>query len=296
MLKAVTNLPRRLRAWRFRLQPQAFWQAYSARAHTLGFEKLYLVPSFDCDTDEDIPAAKKIHDWLLARGHRAVFAVPGAQLKAGEKIFRQMANQGAEFINHGAAAHAEWRGGRYWSTTFYSEMSLDEVEADIRLGHKILEQVTGTPAQGFRAPHFGHYQDKHQLQHIYTILQSEGYVYASTTLPSAHKIFSPLHKTEGIVEFPVSGHYYSPLQVFDSWSHLVSPYQPVITDEYSEKIVTSVGKLLDAGVHGILGYYSDPAHVAGNQSFFNALETCLELGVSLITYSDLLKTLALGKS
>lgn len=289
--KTRNNLSYKLHSLLHKLRPELYWRPYAVNAPLLGFDRLYMVLSFDCDTDEDIPAAQKIHDWLKARGRKAVFAVPGAQLRMGAKTFRKMAEEGAEFINHGAAPHAEWREGRYWSRTFYDQMSPEEVEQDIRQGHEILEQVVERQPKGFRAPHFGHYQSPEQLQHLYMILLDMGYTYASTTLPATHRPPAPVHFFNGIFEFPVTGRYNAPLQIFDSYGHLHSFHHPTVTDQYGQRFIASVRELQKHQVPGLLNYYTDPAHVADSSTFFQALEYCFDQDIQAVTFMDLLETI-----
>jgi hypothetical protein len=272
----------------FRLFPSLFWRVYATKARALGFDDLYLVLSFDCDTDEDIPAAQHIHEWLGERGARGVFAVPGVQLRKGARTFQRMAKEGAEFINHGAAAHTEWRDGRYWSVTFYDRMSREDVERDIRAGHEIVAGVTGKAPSGFRAPHFGHFQMGEQLTWLYGLLRQLGYRYASTTLPRSLLRHGPCADVGGLVEFPVTGRYSTPLQIFDSWGYLRSPHTRQVTEKYGKDLISSAEAMRKENVVGIANYYVDPAHVVNSQCFFKAVEYCQSIGFGLTTYTDLL--------
>jgi len=71
-----------------RLFPRLFWQRYNSLAHQQGFNRLYLVLSFDCDTPEDAEAAKIIHSRLLEQGIKATYAVPGAQLEENAAVYQ----------------------------------------------------------------------------------------------------------------------------------------------------------------------------------------------------------------
>lgn len=273
---------------RYRLFPGSFWRAYDSKAREMGFDRLYLVLSFDCDTDEDIEAAERIHRWLGERNARGVFAVPGVQLRKGAATFQSMAKEGAEFINHGAAAHTEWRDGRYWSVNFYDQMSRDEVERDIRSGHEIIAEVTGKAPQGFRAPHFGHFQQPEQLAWLFALLGKLGYRYASTTVPRFSLSYGPCKNLGGLVEFPVSGRYRAPLQIFDSWGYLPNPYTPQVTQRYSDEFIASIKAMMEQDIFGVVNYYVDPAHVVNSQGFFDALDYCLSADLIVTTYSQLL--------
>ena len=281
------------RYWRtfiYRLFPDYFWKPYARFSKSLGIEKPFLILSFDCDTDEDIIAAKKIHDWLGERNSKGVFAVPGTQLRKGKNEFRQMSKEGACFINHGGAAHAKYEGGRYWSVNFYNQMSHKEIKADIKLGHSLLLEVIGREPKGFRAPHFGHFQKKSQLSFLYSYLIELGYKFASTTTPIFLLKNGPVIKyTNYFKEIPVSGLYRYPLRLFDSWSYVQSPYNPQITQRYQSDFENLIKNVVTKGIPVVLNHYVDPSHVADSHYFYDAIQYAIDFGVQIISYSELLK-------
>jgi hypothetical protein len=250
-----------------------------------------MVLSFDCDTDEDIPAAREVHAWLHERGARGVFAVPGAQLTRGVETFRKMANEGAEFINHGALPHTEWRDGRYWSITFYDQMTQAAVAQDIQEAHKILADAIGVKPAGFRAPHFGHFQNPAQLALIYETIRGLGYRYASTTTPLHLQRLGPVGQIDGIWELPVSGRYRNPLGLFDSWGSIESEFSPKITQQYQRLFEQNVDDLLQAQVVGVINHYVDPAHVTDRGFFYASLDHAISEGIRVVTYTELLDIL-----
>jgi len=261
---------------------------YSALAQQQGFGGLNILFSFDCDTPDDIPATEQLDKWLRARNIPATYAVPGAMLQQSAEVYRRIADTGAEFINHGALPHAEWRDGRYWSVTFYHEMSPHQVAEDIQRGHEIIEQVIGKAPVGFRVPHFGNFQKPEQREVIYTVLRELGYVYSSSTLPELGFRHGPAIDAGGLWEFPLSGTIAAPYSVFDSWSHVVSPYQPVVREEYGDLFIRTLARLLELEVCGVLNYYVDPAHVVQAPAFYRALEYLLARGVSAIRFDQAL--------
>lgn len=293
LTRVLTKISRISRLAFYSLFPAAFWTPYTRKAKAAGFDRLYLTLSFDCDTDEDIPAAERIHEWLKVRGAAGVFAVPGVQLMKGADVFRQMAAEGAEFINHGAAAHTEWRENRYWSVNFYDQLSRETVERDIRTGHEIVTRVTGTAPAGFRAPHFGHFQEPEQLAWLYGLLRELGYRYASTTLPRFLLAHGPCAPVDGLVEFPVTGTYSKPLNLFDSWGRLVSYDEPHLKPSYFDDFVGLVDRLQASKTVGLINHYVDPAHVVKGGYFFRAIQYALDRGLEFVTYGQLLDRISL---
>jgi hypothetical protein len=271
-----------------RLFPQLLWRWYARKARQLGLGRLYLILSFDCDTPEDIAAAEQLGAWLRDHGIKATYAVPGRQLEQGAAVYRRLAEMGADFINHGALPHAEWRENRYWSITFYHEMSPQEIIADIRRGHEIVEQIIGRPPTGFRAPHFGLFQERQQLALLHGTLKDLGYRYSTLAVPRFGFRHGPVWDVGGLYEVPLSGPYSSPLDVLDSWRYVVSPYQPVLKDEYASLFTQTVDRLLALGVPGVLNYYVDPAHVYKCGAFYRAMEYVVERQVPTLHYEELL--------
>ena len=276
-------------ATRFARQfPGVIWSRYGRRARDAGFDRLYLVLSFDCDTPEDAEAAVRVHDWLRARDLKATYAVPGAQLEANPAVYRRIADEGGRFINHGALPHAEWRRTRYWSITFYHEMTASQVVEDITRGHEIVTRVVGHRPTGFRAPQFGLYQKPDQLCLMHGALRTLGYRYSTSTLPAFAVARGPVVPINGIVEVPVSGSWESPRIVLDSWGRIVSPEQPEIRDDYASTFMETVDRLTAAGIPGVLNYYVDPAHVHHREGFYRAVSHAIDRGLVVAHYEDLL--------
>ncbi len=270
------------------LFPGFFWRQYASQARRQGFKRLYLVLSFDCDTPEDIQAAAPLDDWLRQHGFKTTYAVPGAQLQQGAAVYRQLADSGAEFINHGARPHTVWNGERYQSDTFYARMTPEEVVADIRSGHEIVSQVTGRPPLGFRAPHFG-LLGQPELEIIYATLRSLDYRFATTTGPRYGIWHGPRWRTHDLLEFPLTGSYASPFILLDSFRHIVSRSQRVVKDSYAASLTATVEQLLAHHIPGLLNIYVDPSMVAPNQAFYRAFERIQTLGIPSLHYRDLLQ-------
>ena len=152
-------------------EPVDLFRHYSALCEAAGVDRVYLNLTFDCDTDEDIAAARDLDVELRRRGIRAGYAVPGVQLERGASTWQRIAQDGAEFLNHGWQAHTEYRDDRYWPATFYNEMSEAAVLADIRRGHQTVIDVLGSAPEALGK--------SLSMQQIVTELMCEGKVYAS---------------------------------------------------------------------------------------------------------------------
>ncbi|MFA4848777.1 MAG: polysaccharide deacetylase family protein [Methanoregula sp.] len=275
-----------------KIKPDFLFRKYRKLAKIHGFDRLYIILSFDCDSSEDIPAAKIIHTYLKKKGLKGTFAVPGHLLKDGADVYRSLSGEGADFINHGALPHVEKRNGRYWSKTFYDEMSVDEVIRDIKDGHQIFSSVIGHPPIGFRAPHFGTILNPLLKTKIYQVLQELKYQYSSSTMPISGFRFGPVQKIDELYEISLSGSYNRPLDVFDSWGNVISPYNPVIKNEYADQFIKTVEHLTNQNIGGVLNYYVDPSQVVDNASFFRALDFLVERDVPSLYYPELIGMLS----
>ena len=259
---------------------------YGELARVARLDRLYLVLSFDCDTDEDIPAAEIFSGELARRGIRATFAVPGIQLRRGAATYRRLAEEGAEFMNHGALPHAEWRDTRYYSITFYSEMTREAVVEDMHAGHRIVEDVTGRTPMGFRALHFGCFQAPEQLELLYDTARGLGYRYCSTTIPDCALTRGPFYDAGGLWEVPLFGSFRYPPTLLDSWTYLSSYERYALKDEYYELFEETVRRLTEERIPGLLSLYVDPAHVVGQAPFLRALDVIRDRGVPSLQFRD----------
>jgi hypothetical protein len=268
---------------------ESIFLAYGEKARNQGFDQLNILLSFDCDTPEDIPAAEALFLQLSHLGIQSIFAVPGAQLQAGETTFRRMADHGAIFINHGARPHAEWRDGRYHSITFYKDMTLQEVREDIIQGDAILKKTIGKFSKGFRAPHFGSFQSPDQRQLIYQTLKELGYLYSSSTLPVLAYANSPVIKVDtNLYEIPLSGSFAFPEAILDSWNYVQDYYNPKIKMEYADLFIGTVENLLSLDVVGVLNYYIDPFHVYQTEAFDKVIDFIVTKKLRTIVFDDLI--------
>ena len=284
----MRNLERQMIGHLGRCFPRQVWGWYSRKARQLGLTGIYVILSFDCDTPEDVGAARDLDDVLWGRGIKRTYAVPGPILEQGADVFGRLAEKGADFINHGSKPHTEWREGRYWSVNFYQHLTSEEVLEDIRRGHSIVEKVTGQSPRGFRVPHFGEFQAPNQLSLLRANLNRLNYRFSTSTVPAFGFRYGPIWKEGGLYEIPLSGSYRSFFTLFDSWNYIISPQQPVVGEEFGEIFVETITRLEAAGGTGILNYYVDPWHVSKSPSFFKAIDYVVNRRIPTFLFGELL--------
>jgi hypothetical protein len=270
-----------------RIFPRLFWQRYNSLSHSQGFDRLYLILSFDCDTQQDAEAAAIIHTWLCEHNIKATYAVPGEQLEESAKIYQELAAKGALFINHGARPHTIWQDDHYQSSAFYNLMTPEEVVEDIQTGHEIVTRVIGTQPQGFRGPHFGRFQRPQDLDLIYSTIKTLGYSYASTTVPEFGFRNGPAKKINGITEFPLSGSSIAPISLLDSYTYIQSAKNRTVTNEYGNLLQSTVKQLMDWKIFGLLNIYVDPSHVVRNNGFYDGLKLIGDLNIPSVNYEEI---------
>ena len=257
-----------------RRDPALLFRRYIARAREIGLTNVHLVVSFDCDTDEDAAVVLEVHDRVKAMGINAIYAVPGMTLKSSVSVYRDLAEAGATFLNHGSRPHAMMQDGSYQSVTFYDRMSRSEIRADIEQGHRDVVDALGLEPTGFRTPHFGSFQKTKDLRFLHGVLSSMRYLYSSSTMPLWGFRRGPVFDRWGLVEFPVTGTYSSPGDVLDSWGYFAAPDR-VGTPSAYRKEGRRVGEELRSSGRGVMNLYADPAHIFGNDEFFGLLEDLL---------------------
>tara|TARA_R110002020_G_scaffold3766_10_gene16583 strand:+ start:9742 stop:10683 length:942 start_codon:yes stop_codon:yes gene_type:complete len=276
----VSTISRRMRAQRpDATQPAPaldLFHAYGGKSRAAGIDRLHLFLSFDCDTDLDIAASTELHRFLASLGIKMTMAVPGTQLGNGAVAYGRLAAAGVEFINHGFLPHAAWEHDRYVSATFYHDMPQEAVREDIRRGHHAVRDIIGSAPLGFRAPHFGHFQQPEQLDLVYGMARELGYRYCSTTSPTAAYDRGPIYDVGGLVELPTSGSVRAPTTILDSWTYLTDRRDYVLANDYAELMMETVDVLLANNIAGIMSWYADPAHVIGQAPFERAMRHIAE--------------------
>ena len=252
---------------------------YSELCRRAGLDRVYLLLTFDCDTDGDFGVVQDLERELRSRAIKSGYAVPGAQLRKAPDTWRRVAETGAEFLNHGSKAHAEFRDGRYWPVMFYEKLDAGDVVADITAGHRDVIEIAGVTPVGFRAPHFGSFQEPADLELIYNTVKPLGYTYCSTTTPALALSAGPLVDRHGLTEIPTMGSYRNPTTLLDSWTYLTDRVNYALGDEYHELFAETIERFTQAGLPALLTYYADPSHVYGQPPFERTLDVIAKYGV-----------------
>ena len=275
--------------------PIAF-KRFSQLCKRSGLNQLYVILSFDCDTDQDAEAALSLDGPLRKDGIKSTYAVPGEQLTRSAEKYRKIAEAGSRFINHGAQPHTQFRDGRNEAITFYNEMKTEEVIDDIEAGHAIVQDVSGQPPRGFRAPHFGYYQYPEQLDVIYRTAKKLEYTFCTTTLPRLALNSGPAIAASGLHEFPLTGSLQKPNTILDSWNYLDHDGDRSLMDSYGELFLETVDFFLERKLPGVLNFYVDPAHVVDAPPFHRAIRHLVDNDVPTLHYEDLLNLITTKKA
>lgn len=279
-------------ALRAKLDSVGLWDSYRTRAITAGFRRLCFVLSFDCDTREDAEVAWDVHARLRDAGVTPVYAVPGELLNRGERVYRRILEDGAEFINHGYREHTYFDTARsaYASCFFYDQQPLDTVREDIVQGDRNLRAILGFSPRGFRAPHFGTFQRPEQLRFQHSVLKELGYAFSTSTVPLYAFRFGPAFRDYGVLELPVSGMASRPLRILDSWTCFEAPRRRFEPRDYAREGRQVAERFQSLGV-GLLNFYADPSHIHDRPEFFEAVAGWARVAQP-VTYSELLAELA----
>ena len=270
MLNALMDSSRALKAIN-KISPAFVWAKYADRCRAAGMTSSRLIVSFDCDIDDDIDVAWSVHERLMSIGVLSAYAVPGAQLEKGAAVYRRIADTGAEFLNHGGRAHTYFDSslGEHRSCFFYEQQTRQDLEEDIRLGHKIVESVIGVTPTGWRTPHFGSFQDADHFDFLYGLLGEMGYRYSSSAMPVTGLRHGPsIEEKGGITEIPLTGPYDYPFMNMDSWSYFHT-HGAKGADAYLESC-KNLAKLAE-NRPVLINIYADPCHIAAHDGFFDGM-------------------------
>jgi len=260
-----------------RLFPNLYPVRLTRLGRAAGLEKPIFVLSFDCDTDQDTAVLERLQAKLRASGLSPAYAAAGEVMAADPSIYRALARDGAELLNHGYRRHAarEARSGDVVSTFFYDAAEPDVWIEDVRRGHDAVADVCGRPPFGFRTPHFGGFEAPNELDRLWRLLASLGYAYSSSTRPLFGWRFGPAFRRHGIVEFPVSGCLDRPAQIVDSWGLVRSSgagSYPLV------EALNGYRLLMEQGTPVLLNVYLDPADVVDDEMVLTALARLAPFG------------------
>jgi hypothetical protein len=269
--------------------PRTVWSHYTGMARKQGFDRLYLLLSFDCDTPEDAEAAAGLDEKLKQLGIQRSYAVPGTMLEANPQVYRSIFSRGAEFLNHGYLPHTQLQDGVYRSTTFYANMDPADVAKDVENGHQTVLGIIGKKPAGFRAPHFGRVPLSMQRDIIRPVLKDLGEFYSTQTMPVESVKNGPIWWDHHWPEFPMTGQSHAPYSLLDSYSFLQSPAVRKVTPRYGAILQKTIQNFLDWNFRGLLNIYVDPSHVADDSGFMEAMKKINYLGVPSLTYTQALE-------
>ena len=144
---------------------------------------------------ERYPAlTREVLDFLDARDVRGTFFVVGETAEARPELVREVAARGHEVGLHG------------WRHQPLTELDPDVFRADVTRGKALLEDLTGEPVLGFRAPTFSLVPES---RWAVDVLADSGFTYSSSILPARSPLFgdptlpaTPFRWPSGLVELP----------------------------------------------------------------------------------------------
>lgn len=138
----------------------------------------------------------EILDWTNTK---ATFFILGWIARHNPDLVRQIHRRGHEVACHSYAHRLVY------------EMTPEEFREDTRMAKEILEDLTGQPVLGYRAPSFSIVE---RSRWAYPILMDLGFTYSSSTHPVRHDLYGNpnapthphlvAHKDRTLVEIPVS--------------------------------------------------------------------------------------------
>jgi hypothetical protein len=282
------------RALRFRAKRDGglgLQRRHARLARRLGLDRVYLVLSFDCDTDDDAAVAWDVHERLADLGVKPVYAVPGGTLRRGAGVYGRIAADGAEFLNHGGREHTYFDEslGRHASNFFYDQQTPERVRRDVDEGHAIVTELAGREPRGFRTPHFGTFQADGQLRALHDQLRGLGYAFSTSTTPRFGVRRGPAFTRYGLPELPVTGIPTAPYEILDTWGFFAAPDRVYGPAEYLEQARLLAANAERAGA-GVINVYGDPVHVQGHDEFFDAVGEWARIATP-VSYGELIERL-----
>lgn len=254
-----------------RIHPSLVWYLYAQKSKKILPQQSKFILSFDCDTEEDIAVVLDVHQKLQSMGITPVYAVPGELLKKGSKVYTQIHQSGAEFINHGGREHTYFDTvhNRHASCFFYDKQSKNDLREDILLGHQILQNVLGITAKGWRTPHFGTFQSPEHMGFLYEILNELNYKFSTSTVPVKGYQFGSVYKDRQMIEIPVTGIFSEPFNILDTWAYFAAPDRTKTPAEYVKE-ARELAKFAEKEAI-LINIYGDPSHIYNKTEFFDAM-------------------------
>ena len=134
---------------------------------------------------------ERLADWKVT----GTFFVVGVVAEAEPDLVRSIAAAGHEVALHG------------WRHVPLTELTPDELALDVRRGRALLEEITGEPVVGFRAPTLSLTATTTWATEV---LADAGFSYSSSVLPTANPLYGypgapgdPFLWPSGLAELPV---------------------------------------------------------------------------------------------
>ena len=117
---------------------------------------------------------EKVLELLDRHRYRATFFVLGWVAERHAKLVERIAAAGHEIASHG------------YGHELVTKLSPDAFREDVRTAKKILEDVTGAPITGYRAPSF---TIMPSTRFALEVLVQEGYLWDSSVVPVVHDVY-----------------------------------------------------------------------------------------------------------
>lgn len=255
-----------------KVSPSLLWRLFEWQCSRIGLENSRFLLTFDCDTEIDIAVVSEVHTKLSNLGITPVYAVPGELIERGLSRYKELADLGAEFLNHGYKQHTfvDAYRSNYTSTYFYDQLTRFQVIEDIEKGHETLINLLGITPKGFRTPHFGTFQTNSQLTFLHEKLRSMDYSFSSSTSPKFSYLKGPFFSRDNLLEIPVTGCPRWPLGILDSFNFRFSGSSK-FTPKIFESEMQKAFEMMEKGRVKRLNIYADPSQVYDWGGFFQSV-------------------------
>jgi peptidoglycan-N-acetylglucosamine deacetylase len=137
---------------------------------------------------------RRVLEFLGDRGVRGTFFVTGEIAERAPDLVRQVADAGHEIGFHG------------WHHTPLTSLTTVQLRADAKRGKALLEESSGTPVIGYRAPLFSLVPES---QWAVEVLAEVGFTYSSSVLPARNPLYgdqaapvTAFRWPNGLIELP----------------------------------------------------------------------------------------------
>ena len=239
----------------------------------------------DCDTDLDIKVVEDVVAKLKSIDIIPLLAVPGELLLRGSEVYRNLMNNGIEFLNHGFVQHTSVDAQRahYTSSFFYDQLTREDVIEDIRKGHETLVTEFGFHPTAFRTPHFGTFCKLEDLEFLHEVISDLNYEFSTSSTPGYFLKKGYFWKSKNSIwEIPVTGCPTWPLGIPDSYNFRFAPARKFSESDYVHE-VTKLSKFLVQKTVRRINIYVDPSQVYDWPDFFKAMNNFRGYSISKIS-------------